>query len=176
MTNSSGKARADSSAEASAHQSRPCGGRTRGPEAEPPSGCEARTDQFRELHNDPNHIRQEPSQSRARLGFRRPLRMVQGLKANRGDPRSASMRRAGATYAAGVSNMTTPTLSDLRARVLAGDVLTDDEILHVVRALRDQRAGALRQAAEKAASKHVDYDTLFAGGGVQSKMKQDPFR
>ena len=71
------------------------------------------------------------------------------------------------------------TVSDLRARVLAGQPLTDDEILHAVRALRDERAAAVRKVAEKAAAKHVDYDALFAGGTVQpvgGKPPGDPFR
>jgi len=66
-------------------------------------------------------------------------------------------------------------LSDLRARVIAGDVLTDEEILHAVRSLRDQRAKAVQRAAAKAQNKHVDMDALFAGT-TPGSMTKDPFR
>lgn len=54
-------------------------------------------------------------------------------------------------------------LSDLRARVVAGEALSDDEIIAAVRALRDNRAAAVERAAVKARAKHVDMDKLFAG-------------
>ena len=71
-----------------------------------------------------------------------------------------------------------PSLPDLRARVLAGEELSDDEIVAVVRKLSGARQNAVAQAAEKAAKSHVDLDAMFVPQGQTGVVKppEDDFR
>lgn len=75
----------------------------------------------------------------------------------------------------------------LRARALAGETLSDDEVVAAVRALRDKRAAATQRVAERAAAKRIDLSALFAGGGARpdtaaaqsaaaQRPPRDPFR